>query len=295
MTSTDPGLRRPNMRRIVVVMPSAFTLGNLFFGFWAIVSAANGNFRWAAWFVVFAGILDMLDGRVARLSKTSGRFGAELDSLVDVISFGVAPAMILYFLEFQQAGKFAWLICVGYVMCTALRLARYNVTADTKPAGAWFTGIPSPAAGMTLAVYYPFSQTEWYQASLAYLNLQHQGLVVLTIVMAILMVSNVRYPKFPGIGFRSARGLLGLTFHLLVLVAGLTVPEYFFFPLGMLYMVFGVTRAMVLGLLDLGETARHPDDGTAPREHEANDAAALALVRESRNSLRGDRRQEHTE
>ena len=72
------------MRQVVVVMPSAFTLGNLFFGFWAIVSAFNGNFRWAGWFIVFAGILDMLDGRVARLSNTGTRFGAELDSLVDV-------------------------------------------------------------------------------------------------------------------------------------------------------------------------------------------------------------------
>ena len=78
------------MRQVVVIMPSAFTLGNLFFGFWAIVSAFNGNFRWAGWFIVFAGILDMLDGRVARLSNTGSRFGAELDSLVDVISFGVA-------------------------------------------------------------------------------------------------------------------------------------------------------------------------------------------------------------
>ena len=85
------GCAGPTMRQVVVVMPSAFTLGNLFFGFWAIVSAFNGNFRWAGWFIVFAGILDMLDGRVARLSNTGTRFGAELDSLVDVISFGVAP------------------------------------------------------------------------------------------------------------------------------------------------------------------------------------------------------------
>jgi phosphatidylserine synthase len=100
-------LRRPSMRQVVVVMPSAFTLGNLFFGFWAVVSAFNGNFRWAGWFIVFAGILDMLDGRVARLSNTGTRFGAELDSLVDVISFGVAPALLIYFLDFARAGSCA--------------------------------------------------------------------------------------------------------------------------------------------------------------------------------------------
>ena len=98
------------MRQVVVVMPSAFTLGNLFFGFWAIVSAFNGNFRWAGWFIVFAGMLDMLDGRVARLSNTGSRFGAELDSLVDIVSFGVAPALLMYFLDFASAGRFAWIL-----------------------------------------------------------------------------------------------------------------------------------------------------------------------------------------
>jgi len=81
---------RKGMRRVVVVIPSAFTLGNLFFGFWAIVSAYNGNYMWAAWFIMFAGVLDGLDGRVARASNTGSRFGAELDSLVDVSSFGMA-------------------------------------------------------------------------------------------------------------------------------------------------------------------------------------------------------------
>ncbi|MEP6745016.1 MAG: CDP-alcohol phosphatidyltransferase family protein, partial [Gemmatimonadota bacterium] len=80
------GLPRPDLTRAVVVLPSAFTLGNLFFGIWAIVSAAQGNFKWAAWYVLFAGILDMLDGRVARRTKTGTKFGAELDSLVDAIS-----------------------------------------------------------------------------------------------------------------------------------------------------------------------------------------------------------------
>ena len=196
------------MRQVVVVMPSAFTLGNLFFGFWAIVSAFNGNFRWAGWFIVFAGILDMLDGRVARLSGTGTRFGAELDSLVDVISFGVAPALLIYFLDFSSAGRFAWILCYIYVVAVALRLARFNVLSAGKPSTGWFTGIPSPSAGMTLAVYYPFSQTEWYRASLAYLDLQHQGLVVLMLLLAVLMVSNVKYPKFPPIGVRSARGNL---------------------------------------------------------------------------------------
>lgn len=259
-----PHLPRPDMRRVVVVMPSAFTLGNLFFGFWSIVSAFNGNFRWAGWFIVFAAILDMLDGRVARLSKTNSRFGAELDSLVDVVSFGVAPALLMYFLEFSGTGRFGWVICYIFVVAAALRLARYNVLADTKPSSSWFTGMPSPAAGCTLAVYYPFSQTAWYRASLAYLDLQHQGLVVLILLLAVLMVSNVKYPRFPAIGLRSVRGIAGLFVHLAVLAGGLLAPEHFLFPLGLVYMLFGVGRALILGLMERTEAdvaTLHPSDG----------------------------------
>ncbi len=283
------GVPRPGMRRVVVVMPSAFTLGNLFFGFWSIVSAFNGNFRWAGWFIVFAGILDMLDGRVARLSGTKSKFGGELDSLVDVISFGVAPALLMYFLDFAAAGRFAWILCYIYVSAVALRLARYNVLADAKPTPGWFTGMPSPAAGMTLAVYYPFSQTEWYRVSLAYLDLQHQGLVVLILLLSLLMVSNVKYPRFPAIGLRSVRGLVGLAVHLVILLGGLLAPEHFLFPLGLAYMAFGVGRALVLGLMERGEHEAHPAEPVAESELAAIEPPPPPL---ERRRVWGDRRQE---
>ena len=277
------------MRQVVVVMPSAFTLGNLFFGFWAIVSAFNGNFRWAGWFIVFAGILDMLDGRVARLSGTGTRFGAELDSLVDVISFGVAPALLMYFLDFSNAGRFAWILCYIYVVAVALRLARFNVLSAGKPPSSWFTGLPSPSAGMTLAVYYPFSQTNWYRESLAYyLDLQHEGLVVLMLLLAVLMVSNVKYPKFPPIGIRSRKGIFGLTVHLAILVGGLFAPEYFLFPLGLFYVAFGIVRATVLGLMERPEPVSVIDERLA---EDADATLPPPLSHERRRSW-GDRRQE---
>jgi CDP-diacylglycerol---serine O-phosphatidyltransferase len=280
------GVRRRTMRQVVVVMPSAFTLGNLFFGFWAIVSAFNGNFRWAGWFIVFAGILDMLDGRVARLSGTGTRFGAELDSLVDVISFGVAPALLIYFLDFSSAGRFAWILCYIYVTAVALRLARFNVLSAGKPSSGWFTGLPSPSAGMTLAVYYPFSQTEWYRASIAYLDLQHQGLVVLMLLLAVLMVSNVKYPKFPPIGVRSAKGIFGLAVHLTILLGGIFAPEYFLFPLGLFYVTFGIARATVLGLMERPEPVPVEEerlaDGSLPE---------LPTVQHERRASWRDRRQ----
>ena len=282
------GLRRPSMRQVVVVMPSAFTLGNLFFGFWAIVSAFNGNFRWAGWFIVFAGILDMLDGRVARLSGTGTRFGAELDSLVDVISFGVAPALLMYFLDFSNAGRFAWMLCYIYVVAVALRLARFNVLSAGKPSSGWFTGLPSPAAGMTLAVYYPFSQTNWYRASLAYLDLQHEGLVVLMLLLAVLMVSNVKYPKFPPIGVRSRKGIFGLIVHLVILLGGLFAPEYFLFPLGLFYVALGIVRATVLGLMERPEPVPIVDERLA----DANDPTLPPPLSHERRGRWGDRRQE---
>lgn len=269
-------------------MPSAFTLGNLFFGFWAIVSAFNGNFRWAGWFIVFAGILDMLDGRVARLSGTGTRFGAELDSLVDVISFGVAPALLMYFLDFSNAGRFAWILCYIYVVAVALRLARFNVLSAGKPSSGWFTGLPSPAAGMTLAVYYPFSQTNWYSGSVAYLDLQHEGLVVLMLLLAVLMVSNVKYPKFPPIGIRSRKGIFGLVVHVVILLGGLIVPEYFLFPLGLFYVALGIVRATVLGLMERPEPVPIVDERMA----DADDPTLPHPLSHERRGRWGDRRQE---
>jgi CDP-diacylglycerol--serine O-phosphatidyltransferase len=276
------------MRQVVVVMPSAFTLGNLFFGFWAIVSAFNGNFRWAGWFIVFAGILDMLDGRVARLSGTGTRFGAELDSLVDVISFGVAPALLMYFLDFSNAGRFAWILCYIYVVAVALRLARFNVLSAGKPPSGWFTGLPSPAAGMTLAVYYPFSQTNWYSGSQAYLDFQREGLVVLMLLLAVLMVSNVKYPKFPPIGVRSRKGIFGLLVHVIILLGGLLAPAYFLFPLGLFYVGFGVVRATVLGLMERPEPVPIVDERLA----ESDDPTLPPPLSHERRSRWGDRRQE---
>src|SRR5207245_3805768 len=102
-----PPFRPPSMRRVVIIVPSLFTLFNLFFGIWSMVHASRGEFYPASWFIVFAGILDSLDGRVARLSNTGTRFGAELDSLVDIVSFGVAPAFLLSVLNFAAMSTVA--------------------------------------------------------------------------------------------------------------------------------------------------------------------------------------------
>ena len=245
--------QRPGLRRAIVVIPSAFTLANLFFGIWAIVYAAQGNFKWAGWFIVFAGVADILDGRLARMSHTGTRFGAELDSLVDVISFGVAPAMIMYFLEFAEAGKFAWTLCFIYIAAVAVRLARYNITAAGSDKPGWFTGLPSPAAGMTLATYFAFSQTEWYQKFPEYLDLQRQGLIFLMLALSAMMLSTVKYPRTPRIGFRSLSGILGTLITIGILVGVIFAPSNFLFPFGIGYLLFGIVRSAIIALSERAE------------------------------------------
>jgi CDP-diacylglycerol--serine O-phosphatidyltransferase len=252
MEMNAPARQREGLRKVVVVIPSAFTIGNLFFGFWSIIQAFSGNFRQAGWFIVFAGILDSLDGRLARRMGTGSRFGAELDSLVDIVSFGVAPALLIYFLEFATAGRFGWIVCFLYVVAAALRLARFNVLAHGKPTPGWFVGLPSPAAATTLATYYAFSQTELYRRSLAYLDLSHQGLVYLVLLVSVLMYSKVMYPRAWPVNLRSLGGVLGLLLVILMVAGSVLIPSTFIFPFCLAYLSFGVLRHLVLLFRDRG-------------------------------------------
>ncbi|HXV86370.1 MAG TPA: CDP-diacylglycerol--serine O-phosphatidyltransferase [Gemmatimonadales bacterium] len=262
----------PRVRRVVIVLPSLFTLANLFFGIWAIVLASQGAFYRASWFIVIAGVLDTLDGLSARMGRLGTRFGAELDSLVDVISFGVAPAVLMYFLLFSQMGQFAWVFSYAFVVCVALRLARYNVQA-TAEHKTTFTGLPSPAAGMTLATYFPFTQTSVYQERLAGLPWS-QLVIFLTIALSLAMVSNVRYARLPRIGLRTIRGLGGLAVNLTILGFGIWERDIFFFPLGLAYLTYGLGRAAVVGYLE------RADESTLPRDasDEGHEPQALTGV-----------------
>jgi len=235
------------MRRAIVVLPSAFTSGNLFFGIWSIVESTRGNFALAAWFIIAAAVLDLLDGRVARMSRTGSAFGAELDSLVDVISFGVAPALLLYFWRFR-GGEWAWLLSFIYVLAAALRLARFNVV-QAGQAKTHFIGLSSPISGITLASAYPFTQTLFFQQQFGFLPLS-LAMVLLTIVLALLMVSQVPYPVLPTVGLRTWKGRFSLAAHLFALAGALYFPEYFFFPACFVMIAWGLVRAVLLGLLD---------------------------------------------
>ncbi|HXF25253.1 MAG TPA: CDP-diacylglycerol--serine O-phosphatidyltransferase [Gemmatimonadaceae bacterium] len=243
------------MRRAVILLPSGLTIANLFFGIFAIVAAARGDPSRAGLYVVLAGIFDVFDGRVARATNTGTPLGSELDSLVDIVSFGVAPAMIMYFAVLNHEG-WDWVFSFAFIACAALRLARFNVEQAGR-AKRYFHGLPSPAAGLTLATYYWFSQTSLYNdTNIA--NLQWH--VMLRFVMAglgALMVSDASYPAVPTVGFRSLREILGTIVVLGTIIGVFFVPKQFFFPACLAYVLYGLGRSVLLGLLGRPTVSNH--------------------------------------
>jgi CDP-diacylglycerol---serine O-phosphatidyltransferase len=260
-------LRSPRrLQRGIIILPSAFTLGNLFFGVYALVAASRGDFIWAAWFIVFAAVLDMLDGRIARFTATGSRFGAELDSLVDAISFGVAPAFLTYQIFFADQ-PWSWLLSFVYISAVVLRLARFNVEQGGE-AKRNFHGLPSPTAGMILATIYPFFTTPWAETHLGGLP-SPQAVGILTVFLSLLMLSHIPYPLVPRLSLGTLRGVLGSAWVLGCAFAALTAPRYFIFPILFLYTLWGVTRSTVMGLLD-----RLPDEDPLLDEAEEDDGGA---------------------
>lgn len=284
-------LRRPDVRRAVVFFPSGLTLGNLFFGIFAIVSASQGQIERAVTFVVIGGVFDAFDGRVARATNSGSRFGEELDSLVDAITFGLAPALITYFAVLKHEG-WAWLPIFFFSACAVIRLARFNVT-QAGASKTHFQGLPSPAAGGTLATYHWFSNTELYNQTVIGDLPWDQMVKFLMLGLAFLMISDVRYPAVPRIGFRTWQGLLGLAVVLTTLFGVLFLPKEFFFPAGMLYVMYGLVKTVLLGLMErLPGNEVAPVDALVPATaaplplDEDDDLAQQRLVRRRRRRRR---------
>lgn len=187
-------------RKGVYLLPNLFTTGALFAGFYAVIAAMRGDFESAAIAVFFAMVFDGLDGRVARLTHTSSKFGAEYDSLSDMVSFGVAPALVVFSWALGGLGKFGWSAAFIYVACAALRLARFNTQIDTADKN-YFTGLASPAAAGIIA------STVWVCHDLGWVGSALPGELsivvgILTATVGFLMVANFRYYSFKDIDFR---------------------------------------------------------------------------------------------
>lgn len=175
-------------RRGVYLLPNLITSAGLFCGMFAIVEVMHGRYAGAALALIGAQVFDVLDGRVARFTNTTSRFGVEYDSLCDLVSFGVAPALLIYRWALMPWGAWGWLACALYVTCSALRLARYNTMIGTLPKGH-FLGLPVPAASAMLAsivLMYKF-------VGRSGLPDKHVALLLVTYLLAVLMVSSIPY------------------------------------------------------------------------------------------------------
>jgi len=178
-----------------MILPNMLTLIGVCIGLTSIRFALDGRFEFAIVAIIFAALIDGLDGRIARLIKGTSKVGKELDSLTDMISFGVAPAFIMYFWKLNTLGRFGWLLCLIYVICVALRLARFNINSNQEPSWRdnFFEGVPSPAGGVLVLTPLIFSLSGF-----DYLELNYNFIVpIFFIVTSFLLIS-----KFPSYSFK---------------------------------------------------------------------------------------------
>lgn len=284
-------MRRPRLLRpSMVMLPNGFTLANLFFGVFAIVSAARHEHERAVWYILGGAFCDALDGRVARATNTGSRFGEELDSLVDAISFGLAPALLMYFAVLRQEG-WDWIFVFLFAACAVMRLARFNIEQAGR-AKTHYRGLPSPMAGGILATYFWFSETPLYNQTIISDLPWHNMVRFMMAGLAFLMISNVPYPAWPTFSLKSWKGVAGLLFFL-GLGAGLFyLPKEFFFPVGMAYVATGIVATVVKGLLDrpspFDDEFEAGDDVPEPVEESiVSDEQAEAGPRRRRRRRRG--------
>lgn len=261
-------------RRPINVLASALTTFSLYLGLSSIFWSIQGNYENAAYLILAAMICDMLDGTVARMTKSISEFGKELDSLADLVSFGVAPAVLIYHAYWSEElmarsteGKTGAVMAIIFVICAALRLARYNVFQSTHRES--FTGLPTPAAGGAIATFvlfmnyfeFPFASAFWVLAPLV-------------MSLAFLMVSSVRYPKdklkrvFVLAPRNAFRLLVIAVFVIAVFHYAMTKsPAIVLFPLAMTYILFGLGNTLVWKLHQ--RKSAHPE-AEAQRSPEAS-------------------------
>lgn len=239
-------------RRGVYLLPNLFTTGALFGGFYAIVSGMNGNFAHAALAIFAAQILDGFDGRVARLTNTASAFGSEYDSLSDMVSFGLAPAIVLFSWGLEPLGKFGWAAAFVFVTCAALRLARFNTQIGTSDK-RYFTGLASPPAATLMA------SGVWCGSEIELTLPVSIFAALVTIMVGLLMVSNLKYQSFKGIDDGRRVPFVSMLITLSVFIAVIIDPPRVLFTLAFLYALSGPIT-WLWGLMRVNKSADLKED-----------------------------------
>lgn len=243
--------RGRHFRRGASVLPSLFTTGNLFLGFLAVVKTVDGRFAEAAPLVGGAVVLDMLDGRIARLTNTQSEFGAQYDSLADAVSFGVAPALLAYCWALQAVPRAGWPAAFLFLACGVLRLARFNVQRHVVDA-RYFVGLPIPAgAAQVAAIVFVVPtppEARW----------QAVAMLALVVTLALLMVSTFRYRSFKGFDLRRRRSYISVLGIALLFLLVATHPEASLLAATSLYTVSGPLAWSVSALRRRGRPGATP-------------------------------------
>jgi len=219
--------------RGVYLLPNLITTGSLFAGFYAIVAAMDGRFYAAAWAILVSMILDGLDGRIARLTQTTSGFGVQYDSLADLVAFGVAPAILVYLWALKDFKQFGWAAAFLFVVCGALRLARFNVqTGSIDP--RYFNGLPIPAAAVMVA-----SLVAFYTELGEFAPERSMFILVAIYVLSFLMVSNIKYISFKKVELFRRHPFHTLVGLVLIFVVVATAPNIMGFLLMLAYVASG--------------------------------------------------------
>jgi CDP-diacylglycerol--serine O-phosphatidyltransferase len=228
------------MKKGIYILPNILTLCGMFFGFYSILSAIKGNYIHAAWAIMIATVFDGLDGWVARLTRSTTRFGIELDSLSDLVAFGVAPAVLVYKWSIAPFGRIGFTVAFLFVACGALRLARYNVQMGSKESKA-FTGIPIPAAAGIMATLVIFYYELWEG-----LPQKNIFILILMIFISLLMVSTLKFHGLKEIDFSKRKPFWILVAIVLAFAIIVIHPEIALFVFAMIYLVEGIVENIYL-------------------------------------------------
>lgn len=224
---------KDRMKKGIFILPNLITTLGLFAGFSAIVSAMNGRYEMAAILVFVAAALDAVDGRIARLTKTTSKFGAEYDSLSDLVAFGVAPAILIYMWSLSSYGKWGWLVAFLYVVCGALRLARFNVQIGLIESRV-FNGLPIPGAACVLAatvlLYYKLGGEGRFESF---------SVLAGVFALSLLMVSSIKYYSFKDLNWLARKPFTSLLVIILILIVIAAEPQIMVFTFVLGYSLSG--------------------------------------------------------
>jgi CDP-diacylglycerol--serine O-phosphatidyltransferase len=230
---------REDRRRGIYVLPNLVTTASLFCGFYAIIASISGNYYHAALSILVAAVLDGVDGRIARLTRTTSAFGVQYDSLSDLIAFGLAPGILVFLWALKPFNRFGWMAAFLYVVCGALRLARFNVQTGVV-SSKYFVGLPIPASASIVATTILFIYQVGGTGSTGYL-----AVLILIYVLSFLMVSNIPYPSFKGMKLGERRSFNFMVAVVLVFVL-VALEPFVMLSVGILgYVLSGPVLALI--------------------------------------------------